>query len=127
MQLPCDSQCVTLQLPDGSWAEFCGLCDYWASLTEETEETMPYDLPDGKTMLKGLTVVLMDPDQVLLNSLPTGATLQLGFPKGSEAVSNLLINFYDTSANNWLELPAVNTADYLQAYVQMPGISIFCK
>lgn len=127
VQLPCDSQCVTLQLPDGSWAEFCGLCDYWASLTEETEETMPYDLPDGKTMLKGLTVVLMDPDQVLLNSLPTGATLQLGFPKGSEAVSNLLINFYDTSANNWLELPAVNTADYLQAYVQMPGTSIFCK
>jgi hypothetical protein len=51
VQLPCGNECVTLQLPDGSWAEFCGLCDYWASLTQETGETMPYDLPEDKTPL----------------------------------------------------------------------------
>ena len=127
IQLPCDSECVTLQLPDGSWAEFCGLCDYWASLTEETGETMPYDLPEGKTMLNGLTVVLMDPAQVLLNSLPAGTTLQVGFPKGGEAASDLLIDFYDTSASNWLELPALESGDDLQANMQMPGTAIVCK
>ena len=88
---------------------------------------MPYDLPEGKTMLKGLTVVLMDPAQVLLNSLPAGATLQVGFPKGGEAASGLLIDFYNASASSWLELPAVDSADDLQAYMQMPGTSIFCK
>ena len=127
VQLPCDSECVTLQLPDGSWAEFCGLCGYWASLTEETGETMPYDLPAGKAMLKGLTVVLMDPDQVLLNSLPAGATLQAGFPKGGEAASGLLIDFYDAAASKWLELPALDSEGYLQAFMQMPGTAIVCK
>ena len=51
----------------------------------------------------------MDPAQVLLNSLPAGATLQVGFPKGGEAASDLLIDFYDVSASNWLELPAVDS------------------
>ena len=51
VQLPCDSECVTLQLPDGSWAEFCGLCDYWASITLETSDTLPYDNTGRATML----------------------------------------------------------------------------
>ena len=127
VQLPCDSECVTLQLPDGSWAEFCGLCDYWASITSETSDTLPYAIPEGATILSGMTVVLMDPAQVLLNSLPAGSTLQVGFPNGGEAASDLLIDFYDTSASNWLELPAVDSADFLQAFMQMPGTSIFCK
>ncbi len=127
VQIPCDSQCVTLQLPDGSWAEFCGLCDYWASITAETGETLPYGIPDGATMLSGMTVVLMDPAQVLLNSLPAGTTLQVGFPKGGEASSGLKVDFYDVPASKWLELSAVDAANYLRAYIQTPGTSIFCK
>jgi len=99
----------------------------WASLTGETGETLPFDLPEGKTMLKGLTVVLMEPAQVLLNSLPADATLKIGFPKGGEAASGLVIDFYNSSAPSLLELPAVDSLDYLEAYMQMPGTSIFCK
>ena len=127
VQLPCDTECVTLQLPDGSWAEFCGMCDYWASLSEETEETLPYDMPAGKSMLMGMTVVLMDPDQVLLTTLPAGATLEVGFPKGGEDGAGLLVDFYDTAAENWLELPAVAGETFVQAFMQAPGTSIVCK
>ena len=127
VQLPCDTECVTLVLPDGSWAEFCGMCGYWASLSEETEETLPYNLPAGKSMLMGMTVVLMDPDQVLLTTLPAGKTMQVGFPKGGEDGAGLFVDFYDTTAENWLELPAVDNPDTVQFFVQAPGTTIICK
>ena len=82
MQLPCTLQCVTLQLPDGERAEFCGLCNHWVSLTKEDAETIPYEMPEGKTMLDGLTVVLMDPDKKCVKCPACGLHPQTGIPAG---------------------------------------------
>jgi len=127
VHIPCDSTCVILQLPDGSWAQFCGLCGYWASVSGETSDTLPYTTPEGSIVLSGMTVVLMDPEQAVLNALPAGATLQVGFPMSGEADPGLRVDFYDASASNWQELQTSNSAGYLQAFMQAPGTSIICK
>jgi len=128
VQLPCDTECVTLQLPDGSQAEFCGLCNHWVSLSDEYEETIPFDMPDGTSMLMGMTVVLMDPDQVILEEVPAGATLKLGYPM-AEGVdpTALTMYLYDPAKEEWVELTGEEVLDYLEAYADWPGTSILVE
>jgi hypothetical protein len=125
IQLPCDTECVTLELPDGSQAEFCGLCDHWVSLSEESEDTIPFDMPDGTSMLKGMTVVLMDPDKVLLDAVPAGATLKLSYPLAAGVKADTLSMYlYDHAKEEWIKLTAEETLDHLMAYAEWPGTSI---
>ena len=128
VQLPCTSECITLRLPDGSWAEFCGLCGYSASLSEELEETLPYTLPVGSSMLKGMTVQLLDADQKVLEMVPAGATLKVGFPieAGVEAAS-LKMNEYDLVNEDWMELAASGWNGWMEAYTNMPGTVILIQ
>ena len=128
VQIPCDTECVTLQLPDGSWAEYCGLCNYWTSLSEEYEETIPFDMPEGASMLMGMTVVLMDPDQVLLDAVPADATLKIGFPMEDGLDPTALhMHLYDQAKEDWDELDAAAAAGYMEAYSEKPGTSIFVE
>jgi len=128
VELPCTSECVILELPDGSRAEFCGLCGYWASLTEETDETIPFDLPEGAATLKGMTVVLMDPDQVVLDEVPAGATLKLGYPLEEGILADELGMFlYDPVEEEWFELSGEKVLEYLEAFADWPGTSIFAE
>ena len=62
--------------------EFCGLCGYSMSLAEETEETLPYDLPGGVSMLLGMTVNLFDANGSLVEDLPDDASVTFSFPMG---------------------------------------------
>ncbi|MCD6425383.1 MAG: hypothetical protein J7L35_07730, partial [Anaerolineales bacterium] len=128
VQLSCSTECVTLELPDGSQAEFCGLCDHWVSLSEESEETIPFDMPDGTNMLKGMTVVLMDPDKVVLDNVPAGATLKLSYPVTSGVKADALSMYlYDHVKEEWFELTVVEVLDYLEAYAEWPGTSILVE
>ncbi len=128
VELPCDTECVTLELPDGSQAEFCGLCGYSVSLAEELEETIPFDMPAGKMMVLGMTVVLMDPDQVILDYVPAGATLKLGYPL-TEGVDSTALSMYlyDPAEEEWVELTAEEVLDYLEAYAEWPGTSLLVE
>ena len=66
VELPCTQECVILQLPDGKQVEFCGLCGYSASLGEEEEETISFDMPEDVDMMLGLTTNLFDETGELL-------------------------------------------------------------
>jgi hypothetical protein len=128
VELPCDTECVTLELPNGSQAEFCGLCGYWISLSEEVEETIPFDMPEDASMLMGMTVVLMDPDKVILDHVPAGATLKLGYPLAEGVDSTALTMYlYDPAKEEWVELTAEEVLDYLEAYADWPGTSILVE
>ena len=128
IQLPCATECVTLQLPDGTEAEFCGLCGYRVSLTEEIEATIPWDMPEGAEMLLGMTVVLMDPDQNLLDAVPPGATLKLGYPLPTGvAVEDLHLHLYDPVAEAWVELTGAEVLAYFEAYAEWSGTSILVE
>ena len=128
VQLPCDRECVTLELPDGSQAEFCGLCGHWVSLSEKYEGTIPFDMPEGASMLMDMTVVLMDPDQVILDHVPAGATLKLGYPlaEGVDPTA-LTMYLYDPAKEEWVELTAEEVLEYLEAYTDWPGTSILVE
>jgi len=128
VQLTCETECVMLTLPDGSYAEFCGLCDYWASVVEEYEETIPYDMPADAELKMGSTVVLMDPDQNILDALPTGTTLQVGFPMAeSDDVDSHKMHEYDTALGEWVELTAEFDGGVMSAYETWPGTTILHK
>ena len=128
VELPCDTECVTLELPDGSQAEFCGLCGYSVSLSEEAEETIPFDMPNGASMLMGMTVVLMDPDQVILDHVPAGATLKLSYPLAEGVDSTALTMYlYDHVKEEWVELTTEEALDYLETYAKWPGTSILVE
>jgi len=128
VELPCDTECVTLELPDGSQAEFCGLCGYSVSLSEEAEETIPFDMPNGASMLMGMTVVLMDPDQVILDHVPAGATLKLSYPLAEGVDSTALTMYlYDHVKEEWVELTTEEALDYLEVYAEWPGTSILVE
>ncbi|MBW1750862.1 MAG: thrombospondin type 3 repeat-containing protein [Deltaproteobacteria bacterium] len=125
VQLSCSTECVTHELPDGSQAEFCGLCDHWVSLSEESEETLPFDIPDGTSMLKGMTVVLIDPDKVFLDAVPAGATLKISYPVTTGVKADALSMYlFDPIKEEWVELTAEEVLDYLEAYAQWPGTFI---
>jgi len=125
VQLSCSTECVTHELPDGSQAEFCGLCDHWVSLSEESEETLPFDIPDGTSMLKGMTVVLMDPEKVFLDAVPAGATLKISYPVTAGVKADALSMYlFDPVKEEWAELTSEEVLDYLDAYAEWPGTFI---
>jgi len=128
VQLPCTSQCVTLKLADGEWAEFCGLCNHWVSLTREDDQSMPYELPEDETMLDGLTIVLLDPEKNVLDSLPGGSTIKLGFPMvGETDPSKLHIDLYNMTSQTWEVLIGSVAGTDMAAFIDHPGTALFCK
>jgi hypothetical protein len=82
-------------------------------------------MPEGAEMLLGMTVVLMDPDQNLLDSVPPGATLKLGYPlPAGVAVEDLHLHLYDPVAGAWVELTGAEVLAYFEAYAEWPGTCI---
>ena len=79
-------------------------------------------------MLMGMTVVLMDPDKVVLDHMPAGATLKLGYPltEGVDSTA-LTIYLYDQVKEEWVELTAEEVLDYLESYAGLPGTSILAE
>lgn len=128
VQLPCQTQCVTVLLADGSWAEFCGLCGYWVSLSEEDKDTLPYALPAESEMVNGMTVQLLDADQNVLDAIPAGATMQVGFPVSAEAEpASLRMHEYDLVKKDWQTLAVTIGGDWAQAYTTFPGTVILVR
>ena len=85
-------------------------------------------MPENVSMLMGMTVVLMDPDHVVLDEIPAGATLKLGYPL-TEGVDSTFLSMYlyDPSEEEWVELTAEEVLDYLEAYAKLPGTSILVE
>jgi len=128
VEIPCDSECVTFTLPDGSQAEFCGLCGYSMSLSEETEDTLPFEKPQDLTMLLGMTVNLFDESGTLLSDLPDNSSLTISFPMGTKIEDLLGIQLWDPGKAEWvsiLDTLAVN--GMLQAPLDWPGTAILIE
>jgi hypothetical protein len=127
VQLPCDPECITLQLEDGSYAEFCNLCDYWAAISQEYTETIPYDMPKAGSLVMGTTIVLMDPESNLLDEVPEDATLKVGYPMTGKEATNLHIHLYELIKEAWAELPSAEAIGFLEAYTDFPGTFVMVE
>ena len=128
VEIPCDSECVTFTLPNGSQAEFCGLCGYSMSLSEESEDTLPFEKPQNITMLLGMTVNLFDEADTLISDLPQGSSLTVSFPMGTKIETLLGIQLWDPNNEEWvsiLDTLAVN--GMLQASLDWPGTAILVE
>ena len=128
VKLPCNPECVILELPTGLQAEFCGLCGYSASIAEELEETIPFDMPEGVTMVRGMTVGLFDEDGELVPEVPAVATLKFSYPLGDLSPDLMGIQLWDPAGEEWVNLiDLLKPLGRLEAYVAWPGTSLLIK
>ena len=128
VDIPCDSECVTFTLPNGSQAEFCGLCGYAMSLSAETEATLPFEKPQGVSMLLGMTVSLFDEADNPITDLPAGSKLTVSFPMGSRVASLLGIQLWDPNNSEWLALINIQENNgWLQAELDWPGTAVLVE
>ncbi len=127
-ELSCDTNCVTLEMPNGISVEFCGLCGYSVSLSEETEDTLPFDMPDDVAMLFGLTVNLLDKNGDLVEELPSGTTMTVSFPMGTRVEDLLGIQLWDPENEEWVSLVDTLAVDgQLQATIDWPGTAMLVE
>ena len=128
IEIPCTSECITFTLPNGSEVEFCGLCEYSMSISEETEDTLPFDKPEGVSMLLGMTINLFDLNGIMVTDLPAGASLTIGFPMGDKGKDLLGIQLWDPAKEEWvLLIDALATEGQLQAKIDWPGTAILVE
>jgi hypothetical protein len=128
IELACTTDCVVLELPGGAKVEFCGLCGYSVSLAEETVDTLPFEMPEGVSMLLGLTINLFDKNGNLVEELPTGATLTLSFPMGTRVENLLGIQLWDPEKEEWvLLIDTLATDGQLEAKIDWPGTAILVE
>jgi len=128
VELSCDVDCVTLELPNGMRVEFCGLCGYSASLAEETLGTLPFDMPNDAAMLFGLTVNLLDENGSLVEELPDGAAVTVSFPMGTKVEDLLGIQLWDPTKEEWvLILDTLAFDGQLEAKIDWPGTIILVE
>jgi len=128
VEIPCTSECITFTLPNGSQAEFCGLCGYSMSISEETEDTLPFEKPDDVTMLLGMTINLFDLDGNPVSDIPANATLTAGFPMGDKLDSLLGIQLWDPENEEWVSIMDTLAEDgQLQALIEWPGTAILVE
>jgi len=127
-ELACDADCVTLELSNGISVEFCGLCGYSATLTEETADTLPFEMPEDVSMLFGLTVNLLDKNGALVEELPAGTTMTISFPMGTKAEDLLGIQLWDPEKEEWVSLIDSLAVDgVLQVQIDWPGTAILVE
>jgi hypothetical protein len=128
VKLPCDPECVILELPTGLQAEFCGLCGYSAALTEEFEETIPFDMPEGVAMVRGMTVSLFDEEGELVPEVPAVASLKFSYPLGDRSPKVTGIQLWDPAGEEWVSLiNLLKPLGRLEAYVAWPGTSLLVE
>ena len=102
---------TTLFLVNGTRVTFNSpLCNYAASLTGETETTIPLAIPQGNIFGIGATIEVRN-GSVLVDVLPDGVSTTFSFPKQSGAIDNAAVLFWDVQANQgiggWVELPVL--------------------
>jgi len=108
--------------------EFCGLCGYSVSLAEETADTVPFEMPEGVSMLLGLTINLFDKNGDLVEELPAGATMTLTFPMGTKVEDLLGIQLWDPEKEEWvLLIDTLATDGQLEAKIDWPGTAILVE
>ena len=128
VELDCNADCVVLELPGGARVEFCGLCGYSVSLAEETADTVPFEMPEGVSMLLGLTINLFDKNGDLVEELPAGATMTLTFPMGTKVEDLLGIQLWDPEKEEWvLLIDTLATDGQLEAKIDWPGTAILVE
>lgn len=113
---------MAFELSSGMIVEFCGLCGYSASLSEETNEKIPFDTPEGVSMLLGMTVNLFDKNDNLVEELPKGATIKVSFPMGAKAEDLLGIQLWNPMNEEWgslIDLFAIE--GQFEAFIDWPG------
>ena len=76
-------------------------------------------------MQMGITVVLMDPEQELLDTVPAGSTLKVGFPiaEGQDP-TGMAMREYDPLAELWTTLEAEEVDGFMEAFETWPGTTI---
>ncbi len=128
VEIPCDNECVTFTLPNGSQAEFCGLCGYSMSLSEESEDTLPFEKPEDVSMLLGMTINLFDGSDTLLSNLPENSSLTVSFPMGTRVEDLLGIQLWDPENEEWVSLVDTLAVDgQLQASIDWPGTAMLVE
>jgi hypothetical protein len=97
---------VTLQLPSSnSLMVYCPISGT-LNVKEQTKKGLPAQLPGGMDFIAGLNVTLSQ------DGAPTQVITDSGYLKPSfvvppdQAGKNLVVLYWDASANNWVELPA---------------------
>jgi hypothetical protein len=97
---------VTLQLPsDNSLMVYCPISGT-LNVKEQTKKGLPAPLPDNMNFIAGLDVTLSQdgaPTQVIAESGHLASSFAVPADQTGE---NLVILFWDASANKWVELPA---------------------
>ena len=98
------------------------------SISEETEDTLPFEKPDDVTMLLGMTINLFDLDGNPVSDIPANATLTAGFPMGDKLDSLLGIQLWDPENEEWVSIMDTLAEDgQLQALIEWPGTAILVE
>jgi len=127
-EIPCTTECITFILPNGSQAEFCGLCGYSMSISEEKEDTLPFEKPGDVSILLGMTINLFNLDGDMVTVLPTDASLTVGFPMREKLEDLLGIQHWDPANEEWLTILDTLAIDgLLEAPLGWPGTTIFVE
>ncbi len=105
-RVSCDIDPMVIQLEDIQ-VILTGLCGYVARLDLLVADGLPGDLPEGDTLLRGLTLTLLK-DGVSISALPVGASVQIIFPA---ALGGSILKWNESE---WMDM---STAEDLGTFV----------
>jgi hypothetical protein len=89
---------------------FYNLCGHQATITEATADTLPGELPQGYTLIKGLDVLVLEQGQIV-KSLPVGTGVQMDFPAADEGQDHFTMLYWNDENGDgqgeWVEISKI--------------------
>lgn len=103
----CAKNSITiLQLPSGNNLEVHCPISGTLSVKDQTRKGLPAPLPDGMNFVAGINITLSQQDGVSTQVIADSGHVEPSFAvPADQAGGNLVILFWDASANKWVELP----------------------
>lgn len=91
---------------------FHNLCGYQAIITSAGADTLPEQLPNGLTFVKGLNINVLFNGQ-LVSELPTGTGIQLDYPIPASTQDQYAALLWDNENKVWLDVTQLMKDDEL--------------
>jgi hypothetical protein len=120
LDISCTNSTVYGLAQAGINISFNNLCNYQSVINTQAAEGLPGSLPEGESFVEGLTVNILN-NGSLVNPLPSGSSITIGFPISSGNQNAKLVAIF-WNGSKWVEVPGEMSSDgFFKITTSQPG------